>query len=106
MTGYIGFKHEGTLSYLHCILQFLFAIKDFRKAVYAVPTEGQEPTRHIALALQRLFYQMQHSDKPVCKLQEHQNDSWHTIVTYCGMNSCFGAYQGIWLEQSRSLCGA
>lgn len=75
MTGYIGFKHEGTLSYLHCILQFLFAIKDFRKAVYAVPTEGQEPTRHIALALQRLFYQMQHSDKPVCKLQEHQNDS-------------------------------
>lgn len=64
---------------MHSILQLLFAIKDLRRAVYAVPTENLEPTSHIALALQRLFYQMQDSKDSVCKLQGHQINFWTFI---------------------------
>ncbi|KAJ8656063.1 hypothetical protein O0I10_008286 [Lichtheimia ornata] len=83
ITGYIGFKRcEGTLSYLHSILQLLFAIKDFRRAVYAVPTENLEPTSHIALALQRLFYQMQDSKDSVSVLELTKAFGWQTLDLY------------------------
>ncbi|KAI7884409.1 cysteine proteinase [Lichtheimia hyalospora FSU 10163] len=82
MTGYIGFKHEGTLSYLHSILQLLFSIKSFRRAVYALPTENQEPTSNTALALQRLFYQMQYSDKSVSVLELTRAFGWRDLELY------------------------
>lgn len=35
------------------------------KAIYGIPTEGKIPTQNIALAVQRIFYRLQTSDRPV-----------------------------------------
>jgi hypothetical protein len=35
------------------------------KAVYQIPTEDDNPTESVALALQRVFYHLQSSDQPV-----------------------------------------
>lgn len=35
------------------------------QAVYMMPTEGDDSSKSVPLALQRVFYELQHSDKPV-----------------------------------------
>jgi len=35
------------------------------QAVYLMPTETDDSTKCVALALQRVFYELQFSDKPV-----------------------------------------
>lgn len=37
----------------------------FSQAVYMMPTEGDDSSKSVPLALQRVFYELQHSDKPV-----------------------------------------
>lgn len=37
----------------------------FFQAVYMMPTEGDDSSKSVPLALQRVFYELQHSDKPV-----------------------------------------
>lgn len=38
---------------------------DALQAVYQIPTEEDNPTESVALALQRVFYHLQTSDQPV-----------------------------------------
>ena len=75
-TGYVGLKNQGATCYLNSLLQTLFNIGEFRRAVYALPlpppTEADaaraaEPTQPtephgnaLTLALQRVFYDLQH----------------------------------------------
>jgi hypothetical protein len=40
-------------------------VTDTLKAVYQIPTEDDNPTESVALALQRVFYHLQSSDQPV-----------------------------------------
>lgn len=35
------------------------------QAVYMMPTEGDDGSKSVPLALQRVFYELQYSDKPV-----------------------------------------
>lgn len=58
---YGGLKNEGATCYLNSVLQTLFHLKAFRRAVYAVPTERHKPGEKmsVVLALQRLFCRMQ-----------------------------------------------
>jgi hypothetical protein len=58
---YGGLKNEGATCYLNSVLQTLFHLKAFRRAVYAVPTEPHKPGEKmsVVLALQRLFCRMQ-----------------------------------------------
>ena len=59
-TEYAGLKNQGATCYLNSLLQTLFHLRSFRKAVYAIPTkEADEPESCIPLALQRLFYYME-----------------------------------------------
>ena len=59
-TEYAGLKNQGATCYLNSLLQTLFHLRAFRKAVYAIPTkEGDQPESCIPLALQRLFYNME-----------------------------------------------
>ncbi|CAG8613804.1 4308_t:CDS:2, partial [Ambispora leptoticha] len=65
MTGYVNLKNQGATSYLNVELQLLYSIKYFRKAIYQIPTEDDDPIKSIPLAMQRIFYNLQVSDKPV-----------------------------------------
>ncbi|GES93025.1 cysteine proteinase [Rhizophagus clarus] len=64
-TQYVGLKNQGTTSYMNSLLQSLYFTTYFRKAVYQIPTEDDEPISSIPLMLQRAFYQMQISNTPV-----------------------------------------
>ncbi|CAG8581315.1 9289_t:CDS:10, partial [Cetraspora pellucida] len=64
-TGYVGLKDQGIINYLNAELQLLYSIKYFRKAIYQILTEDDEPNKSIPLAMQRIFYQLQVSDTPV-----------------------------------------
>lgn len=58
-TGFVGLKNQGATCYMNSLLQFLFNINHFRKAVYHMPTtEEDDPTKSIPLALQSLFYKV------------------------------------------------
>jgi len=64
-TGFVGLKNQGATCYMNSLLQTLFFTNQLRKAVYLMPTESDDPTKSVALALQRVFYELQFSDKPV-----------------------------------------
>ncbi|KAF9649122.1 cysteine proteinase [Thelephora ganbajun] len=64
-TGYVGLKNQVATGCMNSIVQSLFHTHYFRKAVYQIPTEDGVSIRSVSLALQRMFYQLQTSDKPV-----------------------------------------
>ncbi|KAG5398811.1 hypothetical protein IGI04_020625 [Brassica rapa subsp. trilocularis] len=54
-TGFVGLKNQGATCYMNSLLQTLYHIPYFRKAVYHMPTtENDAPTASIPLALQNL----------------------------------------------------
>ncbi|KAA1104399.1 Ubiquitin carboxyl-terminal hydrolase 7 [Puccinia graminis f. sp. tritici] len=63
-TGYVSLKNHGGAGYLNPLLQLLFSNTYLRKAVYQIPTEHDGPDS-VALTLQRIFYELQTSDKAV-----------------------------------------
>ncbi|KAF9927918.1 hypothetical protein BGZ65_006529, partial [Modicella reniformis] len=58
MTGYVGLKNQGATCYMNSLLQSLFFTNYFRRAVFEIPTEDDEPSKSVSLALQRVFYQL------------------------------------------------
>lgn len=46
-------------------VKFLIVHVLLMQAVYLMPTESDDSSRCVALALQRVFYELQFSDKPV-----------------------------------------
>jgi Ubiquitin carboxyl-terminal hydrolase len=58
-TGFVGLKNQGATCYLNSLLQYLFHLGTFRRAVYQMPTEKEKVGSSIPLALQRLFYRLQ-----------------------------------------------
>lgn len=64
VSGYNGIINEGTTCYMNSLLQTLFFLKNFRKAVYLMPTSLNDIDR-LPLSLQFVFYNLQFSDTPV-----------------------------------------
>lgn len=59
-TGHVGLKNQGATCYMNSLLQTLFHVPYFRKAVYHMPTtESDEVSASIPLALQALFHKLQ-----------------------------------------------
>ncbi|KAJ3218779.1 hypothetical protein HDU67_004027 [Dinochytrium kinnereticum] len=81
-TGYVGLKNQGATCYMNSLLQSLYFTTYFRKATYAIPTENDEPTKSIPLALQRVFYQLQHSDNPVGTIELTKSFGWDTLDSF------------------------
>ncbi|KAJ3098511.1 hypothetical protein HDU97_003967 [Phlyctochytrium planicorne] len=81
-TGFVGLKNQGATCYMNSLLQSLYFTTFFRKATYAIPTENDEPTKSIALALQRVFYQLQHSDNPVGTIELTKSFGWDTLDSF------------------------
>ena len=62
-TGCVGIINQGATCYLNSLLQTLYHVPAFRKAVYRIPTREDEDARSsIAVSMQRLFYYLQHGD--------------------------------------------
>ncbi|KAL9318045.1 hypothetical protein ACSQ67_014562 [Phaseolus vulgaris] len=78
-TGYVGLKNQGATCYMNSLLQTLFHIPYFRKALYHMPTtENDIPSRSIPLALQSLFYKLQHNDTSVATKELTKSFGWDT----------------------------
>lgn len=76
-TGFVGLKNQGATCYLNSLLQSLYFTNEFRRAVYKIPTETEQTTNS-ALALQRLFYQLQTSVEAVGTHELTRSFGWET----------------------------
>jgi ubiquitin carboxyl-terminal hydrolase 7 len=63
-TGYVGLRNQGATCYLNSLIQSLYVTNSFRRAVFQIPTENEDLSNS-ALALQRLFYQLQNAKDAV-----------------------------------------
>lgn len=81
-TGFVGLKNQGATCYMNSLLQTLFFTNQLRKAVYQMPTESDDSVRSVALALQRVFYHLQFSDKPVGTKKLTKSFGWETLDSF------------------------
>uniref|UniRef100_A0A0D3EUJ2 ubiquitinyl hydrolase 1 n=1 Tax=Oryza barthii TaxID=65489 RepID=A0A0D3EUJ2_9ORYZ len=82
-TGYVGLKNQGATCYMNSLLQTLYHIPYFRKAVYHMPTtENDTPCGSIPLALQSLFCKLQHSDNSVSTKELTKSFGWDTVDSF------------------------
>ena len=78
-SGFVGLRNQGATCYMNSMLQSLFFTNILRRAVYQMPTQGQDTNLSVALALQRLFYELQHSDKAVSTKKLTRAFGWKTL---------------------------
>lgn len=82
-TGFVGLKNQGATCYMNSLLQTLYHLPFFRKAVYHMPTtENDAPSSSIPLALQSLFYKMQYSDTCVATKDLTKSIGWDTYESF------------------------
>ncbi|KIY70003.1 ubiquitin carboxyl-terminal hydrolase 5 [Cylindrobasidium torrendii FP15055 ss-10] len=81
-TGFVGLKNQGATCYMNSLLQSLYCTRYFRKAVYQIPTEDEQPTDSVSLALQRVFYHLQTSDHPVGTTELTKSFGWKSLDSF------------------------
>ncbi|XP_018020606.1 ubiquitin carboxyl-terminal hydrolase 7 [Hyalella azteca] len=81
-TGYVGLKNQGATCYMNSLLQVLYFTNQLRMAVYKMPTESDDSTKSVALALQRVFHELQTSDKPVGTKKLTKSFGWETLDSF------------------------
>ncbi|KAL5708930.1 ubiquitinyl hydrolase 1 [Ranunculus cassubicifolius] len=82
-TGFVGLKNQGATCYMNSLLQTLYHIPYFRKAVYHMPTtENDMPSGSIPLALQSLFYKLQYNDNSVATKELTKSFGWDTYDSF------------------------
>jgi ubiquitin C-terminal hydrolase len=68
-TGYVGFKNQGATCYMNSLLQTLYMLGAFRRAVYNMPLPNAEDEAaggsKMSYALQKVFYELQYSTATV-----------------------------------------
>ncbi|KAG0370870.1 hypothetical protein BGZ54_003296 [Gamsiella multidivaricata] len=82
MTGYVGLKNQGATCYMNSLLQSLFFTNYFRKAVFEIPTAEDEPSKSMALALQRVFYQLATSNNSVGTTELTRSFGWNSLESF------------------------
>ncbi|GBG84805.1 hypothetical protein CBR_g39181 [Chara braunii] len=82
-TGFVGLQNQGATCYMNSLLQTLYHIPYFRKAVYHMPTtENDMPSNSIPLALQSLFYKIQNSDTSVATKDLTKSFGWDSLDSF------------------------
>lgn len=82
ITGFVGLKNQGATCYMNSLLQTLYFTNQLRKAVYKMPTEADDDSRSVALALQRVFHELQFSDKPVGTKKLTKSFGWEALDSF------------------------
>ncbi|KAJ3029473.1 UNVERIFIED_CONTAM: hypothetical protein HDU68_012053 [Siphonaria sp. JEL0065] len=81
-TGFVGLKNQGATCYMNSLLQSLYFIPYFRKATYSIPTDTETPSKSIPLALQRIFYQLEHSQTPPGTIELTKSFGWDAADSF------------------------
>ncbi|ODV87741.1 hypothetical protein CANARDRAFT_25963 [[Candida] arabinofermentans NRRL YB-2248] len=93
-TGFVGINNQGATCYLNSLLQSYYFTKVFRKKVYQIPTQDElsmdlptfqqylEQPKSVSLALQRIFYNLQTSDKPIDTLELTHSFGWNSADAF------------------------
>eukprot|EP00884_Botryococcus_braunii_P009403 jgi/Botrbrau1/18464/Bobra.0072s0047.1 len=82
-TGYVGLKNQGATCYMNSLLQTLYNLNYFRRAVYHMPTSEEEvPQKSIPLALQSLFYKLQFGNTSVSTKDLTKSFGWDTFEAF------------------------
>lgn len=82
-TGFVGLKNQGATCYMNSLLQTLYNVNAFRKAVYHMPTsEDEEPSNSMPLALQSVFYKLQFTQGPVSTNDLTASFGWDTTDAF------------------------
>ncbi|GES75615.1 cysteine proteinase [Rhizophagus clarus] len=82
-TGYTGLYNQGATGYMNSLLQSLYCIPYFRKAIYNIPTEDEDgPIKGVPLALQRIFCDLQTSNTPVYTTELTKSFGWDSLDTF------------------------
>eukprot|EP01094_Clydonella_sp_ATCC50884_P014697 TRINITY_DN251_c0_g1_i2.p1 TRINITY_DN251_c0_g1~~TRINITY_DN251_c0_g1_i2.p1 ORF type:complete len:646 (-),score=258.72 TRINITY_DN251_c0_g1_i2:1803-3698(-) len=84
-TGLVGLKNQGATCYMNSLLQTMYHLGQFRKAVYEMPTENDwdnQPEKSIPLALQRVFHLLQYSDHAVSTKQLTKSFGWDSLEAF------------------------
>ncbi|KAI3938563.1 hypothetical protein MKW98_016068 [Papaver atlanticum] len=78
-TGFVGLENQGATCYMNSLLQTLYHIPYFRKAVYHMPTTESDLASggSIPLALQTLFYKLQYSKDSVVTKELTKSFGWN-----------------------------
>lgn len=82
MTGFVGLKNQGATCYMNSLLQSLYFTNFFRKAVFEIPTDEDEPSKSVALALQRVFYQLATSSNSVGTTELTRSFGWNSLDSF------------------------
>ncbi|ANB13370.1 Ubp15p [Sugiyamaella lignohabitans] len=80
-TGFVGLKNQGATCYLNSLLQSLYFTKVFRRSVYKIPTQQDQPNS-VPSALQRMFYLLSTSEAPVGTLQLTKSFGWDSADAF------------------------
>lgn len=68
---------------MNSLLQALFHVKQFRRAVYHMPTqEGEEADGSIPLAMKHLFFRLQYSPTPVSTKELVRSFGWTSMEAF------------------------
>jgi len=81
-TGYVGLRNQGATCYMNSLLQVLYFTNILRKCVYKMPTEADDSTKSVGLALQRVFYDLQFLDKAVGTKKLTKSFGWETLDSF------------------------
>lgn len=75
-TGFVGLNNQGATCYMNSVLQTLFHTNALRRAVFLMPTFRDTTTTTVALALQRLFYNLQTQSDAVSTTELTKSFGW------------------------------
>ncbi|KAJ3173620.1 hypothetical protein HDU88_002708 [Geranomyces variabilis] len=81
-TGFVGLKNQGATCYMNSVLQSLYFTNYFRKATFEIPTENEEPSKSIVLALQRIFYNLQFNPEAVSTTELTKSFGWDALDSF------------------------
>ncbi|KAL7064088.1 hypothetical protein AAHC03_05089 [Spirometra sp. Aus1] len=81
-TGFVGLRNQGATCYMNSLLQAFFFTNELRRAVFLMPTESDDASTSIPLALQRVFYELQFSNRAVGTKKLTRSFGWESLDSF------------------------